>query len=88
MTLVSPSPGYPEQTLIRVLQTPICGSFEFFLNIQRSSGSKEENCRRASLKVERERKGGKEASTTVVPGFAFGYFGHGSCAWLFGFVFA
>ncbi len=63
-----------------------CGSFEF-LNIQRSSGSKEENCRRASLKFERERKVGKEASTTVVPGFAFGYFGHGSCAWLFGFVF-
>ena len=70
-----------------VLQTPVCGSFEF-LNIQRSSGSKEENCRRASLKVERERKRGKEASPTVVPGFAFGYFGHGSCAWFFGFVFA
>ena len=63
--LVRPSQG---RTLFAAL-------FEF-LNVQRSSGSKEENCRRASLKVERERKGGKEASTTVVPGFAFGYFGH------------
>ena len=48
---------------------------------------KEENCRRASLKFEKERKLGKEASTTVVPGFAFGCFGHGSCAWLFWFCF-
>ena len=65
----------------------VLGALLDFSMFSEGSGSKEENCRRASLKFERERKVGKEASTTVVPGFAFGYFGHGSCAWLFGFVF-
>ena len=58
------------------------------LNVQRSGGSKEENCRRASLKVERERKEGKKQARQLCPGLLLAILGTAAVPGFFGFVFA
>ena len=59
-------------------------SFSMF---SEGSGSKEENCRRASLKVERERKLGKKQARQLCPGLLLAILGTAAVPGFFWFWF-